>query len=45
MTKALIASRHINTLLWIVEIFHLLSWKYSPREILANNELKKELHT
>ena len=38
-------SRHINTVCWILELFYMMSWKYSPKEVLNNNELSKELHT
>jgi hypothetical protein len=45
LTKLLLQSRHLNTLCWILELFYMMSWKYSPKGELQNNDLRKELHT
>jgi len=38
-------SRHVNTICWILELFYMMSWKYSPKEVLGNADFRKELHT
>jgi hypothetical protein len=42
--KAFSLSKNPNTVMWILEILFTSSKKYSPKEILADKKLKKELH-
>ncbi|CAD8052257.1 unnamed protein product [Paramecium primaurelia] len=43
ISKPLLQSRHINTICFLLEIIHLMSWKFSPKDVLE--EFRKELHT
>ncbi|CAD8058712.1 unnamed protein product [Paramecium sonneborni] len=42
-SKSLLQSRHINTICFLLEIIHLMSWKFSPKDVLE--EFRKDLHT
>ncbi|CAD8055261.1 unnamed protein product [Paramecium sonneborni] len=42
-SKCLLQSRHINTVCYVLEIIYMLSWKFSPKDVLE--EFRKELHT
>ncbi|EGR30936.1 n-terminal domain protein [Ichthyophthirius multifiliis] len=44
LLKNLLPSKNPNTVLWIMEILFTASKKYSPKEILSDKKLKKELH-
>jgi len=37
-------SKNPSTQLWLLEIMHMLSIKYSPKEIVSDTRFKKELH-
>jgi hypothetical protein len=42
--KLFMASHTPSTILWLLEILHLLSQKYNPKEILSEARIKKEMH-
>lgn len=42
--KAFSLSKNPNTVVWIMEILFTMSKKYSPKEILTDKKLKKDLH-
>ncbi|CAD8140880.1 unnamed protein product [Paramecium pentaurelia] len=42
-SKCLLQSRHINTICYVLEIIYMMSWKFSPKDVLE--DFRKELHT
>jgi hypothetical protein len=37
-------SKNPNTVMWMLDLLFMLSEKYSPKEVIGDSKLKKDLH-